>query len=83
MDPMLVKKVKPYVLIIFLQFGMGGFAIIAKTALNQGSSSFTFSVYRNAFAAAVFLPFAFFLERSLSLIVSLIVLISHKFGQIV
>ncbi|KAL8556830.1 hypothetical protein ACS0TY_004339 [Phlomoides rotata] len=63
MDSKLVQKLKPYILIIFLQFANAGFGIVAKAALNQGSSHYTFAVYRNAFAAAVFLPFAFVLER--------------------
>ncbi|XP_047939503.1 WAT1-related protein At2g37460-like [Salvia hispanica] len=57
------KKVKPYVCVIILQLGNAGFSIVAKAALNQGSSHFTFSVYRNAFAAAIFIPLALFLER--------------------
>lgn len=64
MEWKLVKKVKPYAGAIFLQFCNAGFSIVAKAALNKGSSHFTFSVYRNAFAAAIFLPFAFILERS-------------------
>ncbi|GFP99295.1 wat1-related protein at2g39510 [Phtheirospermum japonicum] len=63
MDSKVVQKVKPYLGVIFLQFGSAGFGIVAKAALNQGSSNFTFSVYRNAIAAALFIPFAFFLER--------------------
>ncbi|KAL1553932.1 WAT1-related protein-like protein [Salvia divinorum] len=57
------KKVKPYVGVIILQFGNAGFSIVAKAALNQGSNHFTFPVYRNAFAAAIFIPLALFLER--------------------
>ncbi|KAK6158187.1 hypothetical protein DH2020_005501 [Rehmannia glutinosa] len=63
MDSKLVNKLKPYIGVIFLQFGSAGFGIVAKAALNQGSSHYTFSVYRNAVAAALFIPFAFFLER--------------------
>ncbi|GFP99296.1 wat1-related protein at2g39510 [Phtheirospermum japonicum] len=65
MDSKVVQKVKPYLGVIFLQFGSAGFGIVAKAALNQGSSNFTFSVYRNAIAAALFIPFAFFLERKI------------------
>ncbi|KAK6137487.1 hypothetical protein DH2020_028740 [Rehmannia glutinosa] len=67
MNSKIVKKLTPYVGVIFLQFGSAGFAIVAKAALNQGSSHYTFSVYRNAIAAALFAPFAFFLERSTNL----------------
>ncbi|KAK4478916.1 hypothetical protein RD792_014423, partial [Penstemon davidsonii] len=38
------------------------FAIVAKFALNRGTSHYTFAVYRNAIAAVVFAPFAFVLE---------------------
>lgn len=63
MDEKVMKKLKPYVGVIFLQFGNAGFAIVAKAALNQGSSHYTFSVYRNAIAAVIFAPFALLLER--------------------
>ncbi|XP_041999684.1 WAT1-related protein At2g37450-like [Salvia splendens] len=56
------QKVKPYVCVIIVQFANAGFTVVAKAALNRGSSHFTFSVYRNAFAAAIFLPLGFFLE---------------------
>ncbi|KAG5608969.1 hypothetical protein H5410_020250 [Solanum commersonii] len=60
-----LKRSKPYLAVIFLQFGFGGSAIIAKTALNNGMSHYTFSVYRNLFAAVVFAPFAALLERKI------------------
>ncbi|KAG8382233.1 hypothetical protein BUALT_Bualt05G0055600 [Buddleja alternifolia] len=63
MDSKLVKKVKPYLEVILLQFGYAGLGIIAKSALNQGMSHYTFSVYRNVVAAVVVAPFAFVLER--------------------
>ncbi|KAL3635543.1 hypothetical protein CASFOL_020090 [Castilleja foliolosa] len=65
MDSKVVQKLKPYFGVIFLQFGSAGFGIVAKAALNQGSSNYTFSVYRNAIAAALFVPFAYFLERKI------------------
>ncbi|KAK3009452.1 hypothetical protein RJ639_014209 [Escallonia herrerae] len=57
------NRAKPYVLVIFVQVGFAGFGIIAKSALNQGMSHYTLSVYRNAIAAVVFAPFAIVLER--------------------
>ncbi|CAK9137936.1 unnamed protein product [Ilex paraguariensis] len=57
------NRAKPYLAVIFLQFGYAGTAIIAKSALNQGMSHYTFAVYRNAIATAVFAPFAIILER--------------------
>lgn len=62
-DSKVMKKLKPYVAVIFLQFGGAGFGIVAKAALNNGTSHFTFSVYRNLVAATIFVPFAFILER--------------------
>ncbi|GER57534.1 nodulin MtN21 /EamA-like transporter family protein [Striga asiatica] len=63
MDSKLLHKVRPYLGVIFLQFGSAGFGIVAKAALNQGSSNYTFAVYRNAIAAALFVPFALIFER--------------------
>ncbi|KAL7150348.1 hypothetical protein ABFS83_05G106200 [Erythranthe nasuta] len=65
MDPKLVKKVKPYLAIVFMQFGYAGFAIIAKTALDQGMSNYTLSIYRNAIATLVVAPFALLLEKKI------------------
>ncbi|KAK4488282.1 hypothetical protein RD792_004029 [Penstemon davidsonii] len=62
MESKIVKQLKIYVGVILLQFGFAGFAIVAKFALNKGTSHYTFSVYRNAIAAVVFAPFAFVLE---------------------
>ncbi|CAH9121336.1 unnamed protein product [Cuscuta epithymum] len=61
----IIRQSKPYLAVIFLQFGYAGLAIIAKTALNSGMSHFTFAVYRNATAAVFFAPFAFFVERKI------------------
>ncbi|XP_060186654.1 WAT1-related protein At2g39510-like [Lycium barbarum] len=60
-----VKKAKPYLAVILLQFGYAGAAIIAKNALNDGFSHYTFAVYRNVFAVVVFAPFAALLERKI------------------
>ncbi|CAK9137938.1 unnamed protein product [Ilex paraguariensis] len=57
------NRAKPYLAVIFLQFGSAGTGIIVKSALNQGMSHYTFAVYRNAVATAVFAPFAIILER--------------------
>ncbi|XP_057979470.1 WAT1-related protein At2g39510 [Malania oleifera] len=60
---MMYDKAKPFLGVIFLQFGYSGMAIIGKFALNQGMSHYTLVVYRHALAAAVIAPFAFFLDR--------------------
>ncbi|XP_019192741.1 PREDICTED: WAT1-related protein At2g39510-like [Ipomoea nil] len=54
---------KPYLAVIFLQFGYAGLAVIAKSALNKGMSHYTFAVYRNITAALVIAPSAIFFER--------------------
>ncbi|XP_027156025.1 WAT1-related protein At2g39510-like isoform X2 [Coffea eugenioides] len=59
----LFKQAKPYLAVIFMQFGYAGSAIISKSALNKGMSHYAFAIYRNLFAAAVFAPFAVVLER--------------------
>lgn len=57
------RELKPYAFTIFLQFGFAVLTIIAKFALNEGMSTFTFVVYRHVLAAAVTAPFAFVFER--------------------
>ncbi|KAL0329797.1 UNVERIFIED_CONTAM: WAT1-related protein [Sesamum radiatum] len=61
----LKKKLQVYLSLVVVQFGNVGFAIVAKTALNQGTSHYTFSVYRNAIAGLLFAPFAVVLERKI------------------
>ncbi|XP_031115828.1 WAT1-related protein At2g39510-like [Ipomoea triloba] len=59
-----LKLVKPYLVVILLQFGYAGLGIITKFALNDGMSPFTYSVYRSFFAAAFLAPFAVAFERN-------------------
>ncbi|CAA3026441.1 WAT1-related At2g39510-like [Olea europaea subsp. europaea] len=59
-----LKQMKPYLAVIFLRLSHAVLSIIAKYALNQGMSYYTFSVYRNAIAAVAFVPFAILLERN-------------------
>lgn len=56
-------KIKAYLAVIFMQFGIAGLAIIAKSATNHGMSHYSFVVYRQAVAAIVISPFAFLLEK--------------------
>ncbi|KAG8374938.1 hypothetical protein BUALT_Bualt10G0047600 [Buddleja alternifolia] len=89
MESNFAKKLKPYVGVILLQFGSAGFAIVAKAALNEGTSHYTFAVYRNAIAALLFAPFALFLERktrpkmtfTIFLKIMLLGLLDPVFGQ--
>ncbi|KAK4579078.1 hypothetical protein RGQ29_028949 [Quercus rubra] len=59
----LYNKVKPFLAIILLQFGVAGMSIIGKFALNKGMSQHVFIVYRNAIATVVTAPFAIVLDR--------------------
>nr|XP_043612026.1 WAT1-related protein At2g39510-like [Erigeron canadensis] len=56
-------RTKPFALMILLQTSYAVNGLIGKSALNKGLNHYTFSVYRNLFAALFFGPFAFFLER--------------------
>ncbi|XP_071686331.1 WAT1-related protein At2g39510-like [Rutidosis leptorrhynchoides] len=60
---MMFEKLKPYLYVIFLQFGNAGLVIIAKAALNHGMNHYTFATYRNLIATLVITPFALFFER--------------------
>ena len=55
--------IKPYVLMVALQFGSVGMYIISMATLNHGMSRFVLIVYRNAVAALTMAPFALLLER--------------------
>lgn len=61
---MMLQDLKPYLAVIFLQFGNAGLVIIAKAALNHGMNHYTFAVYRNLVATLVIAPFALYFERS-------------------
>ncbi|KAK6938422.1 EamA domain [Dillenia turbinata] len=60
-------KLKPYILMVALQFGSAGMYIISLASLKNGLSRYVLIVYRNAVAAIFLAPFAFFFERSKSL----------------
>ncbi|KAI3817738.1 hypothetical protein L1987_11536 [Smallanthus sonchifolius] len=60
---MMFEKLKPYLYIVFLQFGNAGLVIIAKAALNHGMNHYTFATYRNLIATLVIAPFALVFER--------------------
>ncbi|KAL9230550.1 hypothetical protein vseg_005888 [Gypsophila vaccaria] len=58
------QSAKPYLAVIFLQFGTAGLAIIAKLALNNGMNHYSFVFYRHLVATVIISPFAFVLERN-------------------
>ncbi|KAJ0764336.1 putative EamA domain-containing protein [Helianthus annuus] len=55
---------KPFILMILLQASYAVYGLVVKSALNKGLNHYSFSVYRNAYAALFLGPFAFFLERN-------------------
>ncbi|XP_010916579.1 WAT1-related protein At1g21890 [Elaeis guineensis] len=57
------SRVKPYLAMVFLQFGYAGMYLISVATLKQGMSHYVLVVYRNAIAAAVIFPFALWFER--------------------
>ncbi|XP_068641290.1 WAT1-related protein At2g39510-like [Aristolochia californica] len=58
-----MQRTKPYLAVIWLQFGYAGMNIIATIALNQGMSHYVLVVYRHVIAMAVMAPFAIVFER--------------------
>ncbi|KAH0989394.1 hypothetical protein GBA52_000877 [Prunus armeniaca] len=59
----MLNKLKPYLLVVSLQFGTAGMYIISMVTLNHGMNRFVLIVYRNAAAALFLAPFALVLER--------------------
>lgn len=58
-----LQKLKPFIAVIFLQFGLAGMDVICKAALNDGMSNYVLVVYRHAVATIVMAPFAIILDR--------------------
>ena len=56
-------KLRPYLLMVCLQFGSAGNYIISMITLNHGMHRLVLVVYRNAVAAVVLAPFALVFER--------------------
>ena len=61
-----LKKVKPYLAMVSLQFGYAGMYIITMVSLKHGMSHYILAVYRHVVATIVIAPFALVLERSIS-----------------
>ncbi|XXG60903.1 hypothetical protein AAC387_Pa04g2698 [Persea americana] len=59
----LLKKVKPYLAMVALQFGYAGLHIVTVLSLKGGLNHYVLTVYRHAVAMSVVAPFAFLLER--------------------
>ncbi|KAL8152645.1 hypothetical protein V2J09_010405 [Rumex salicifolius] len=59
------NKAKPFLVVIFLQFGFAGMDILSKVALNGGMSNYVLVVYRHVVATLVTAPFAVFVDRKI------------------
>ncbi|KAH7512976.1 hypothetical protein FEM48_Zijuj12G0147500 [Ziziphus jujuba var. spinosa] len=59
----LYERAKPFIAVVFLQFGFSGMDILCKAALNEGVSNYVLVVYRHAVATIVMTPFAVFLDK--------------------
>ncbi|XP_020968906.1 WAT1-related protein At1g44800 isoform X2 [Arachis ipaensis] len=61
----LLKKLKPYLAMVSLQFGYSGMYVITMVSFKHGMSHWVLSVYRHVIATLIMLPFAFVLERKI------------------
>ncbi|BAT78627.1 hypothetical protein VIGAN_02133000 [Vigna angularis var. angularis] len=60
-----LRKLKPYLAILSLQFGYSGMYIITMVSFKHGMSHWILSVYRHVVAAIIIVPFALVLERKI------------------
>jgi hypothetical protein len=75
-------RIKPFLAVIFLQFGFAGMDVLCKAALNKGMSNYVLVVYRHLVATIVIAPFAVILDKfSLSLSLSLSLSKAHPQTQ--
>ncbi|XP_038990404.1 WAT1-related protein At1g21890-like [Phoenix dactylifera] len=58
-----LNEVKPYLAMVFLQFGYAGMFVISVESLKRGMNHYVLVVYRNAIAVAAVAPFAMWFER--------------------
>ncbi|KAM3736811.1 hypothetical protein ACB098_09G009400 [Castanea mollissima] len=56
-------RIKPFLAVVFLQFGFAGMSVLAKAALNHGMSNYVLVVYRHVVATLVIAPFAVILDK--------------------
>ncbi|GLT73027.1 hypothetical protein SLA2020_449150 [Shorea laevis] len=56
-------RIKPFLAVIFLQFGFAGMDVLCKAALNKGMSNYVLVVYRHVVATLVIAPFAVILDK--------------------
>jgi len=58
-----IEKAKPFIAVLFLQFGYAIMDVLSKAALNRGMSNYVFVVYRHAVAFIVITPFALYFDK--------------------
>jgi len=61
----MLKKMKPYLAMVSLQFGYAGMYVISLVSLKRGMSHYILSVYRHVVATVLIAPFAIVLERKI------------------
>ncbi|KAJ8628762.1 hypothetical protein MRB53_022085 [Persea americana] len=59
----LLRRLKPYIAMVSLQFGYAGLHIVTSLSLRGGLNHYVLTVYRHAVATLVIGPFALVLER--------------------
>ncbi|CAL0310426.1 unnamed protein product [Lupinus luteus] len=57
------ERMKPFLAVVFLQFGFAGMDVLSKAALNKGMSNYVLVVYRHVVAFIVITPFAIILDK--------------------
>lgn len=75
-------RAKPFLAVIFLQFGLAGMDILSKAALNEGMNNYVFVVYCHAIATIIIAPFAVILDRSVSVMYVVMSFISTQESNI-
>jgi len=58
-----IENAKPFIAVLFLQFGYAIMDVLSKAALNRGMSNYVFVVYRHAVAFIVITPFALYFDK--------------------
>ncbi|KAE9589954.1 putative EamA domain-containing protein [Lupinus albus] len=58
-----LERSKPFIAVVFLQFGFAGVDVLFKAAMNKGMSNYVLVVYRHAVAFIVITPFALILDK--------------------
>lgn len=64
------ERLQLHMAMLALQFGYAGFHVVSRAALNMGISKLVFPVYRNIIALLLLLPFAYFLEKYITNIIT-------------